>query len=306
MNLNNLSNLFVYFSIFVLAINLILFSIALTQKKKNKITNIAMSLTWLVGLFLIIALILRGIAAQRAPWGNMYEFAISSVTAVVLTFLLVSIKKNIQWLGIFITVPAIILLGLAVIVLYTESGPLVPALKSTWLWIHVSSAIISYGAFSLNFGLSIIYLLKVKNKLKSLPSLKRIDEFSYKVVLFAFPIWTFSVISGAVWAENAWGRYWGWDPKETWALISIIIYTAVLHLRIVPRLNNKWLFNFTSIISFASIMMTYFGVNFYLVGLHSYASGDKVITPNFVYYSIIFVIILGLISYFVNKKTKVL
>ena len=94
--------------------------------------------------------------------------------------------------------------------------------------------------------------------------------------------------------------------KETWALISIMIYTAVLHLRIIPRLNNKWLFNLMSIISFAAIMMTYFGVNFYLVGLHSYASGDKVITPDFVYYSTVFVFILGLISYFANKKTKVL
>ena len=111
---------------------------------------------------------------------------------------------------------------------------------------------------------------------------------------------------GGMWANESWGRYWGWDPKETWALISIIIYTAVLHLRIVPKLNNKWLFNLLSIISFGAIMMTYFGVNFYLVGLHSYASGDKVITPDFVYYSVGFIIILGLISYFANKKNQVL
>ena len=91
---------------------------------------------------------------------------------------------------------------------------------------------------------------------------------------------------GGMWANESWGRYWGWDPKETWALISIIVYTAVLHLRIVPKLNNKWLFNLLSIISFGAILMTYFGVNFYLVGLHSYASGDKVITPNFVYLGI--------------------
>ena len=270
MNLNNLSNLFVYFSIFVLALNLILFSIALTQKNKNRITNIAMSLTWLVGIFLIIALILRGIAAQRAPWGNMYEFAVSSVTAVIVTFLLVSIKKNIQWLGIFITVPAIILLGLAVIVLYTESGPLVPALKSTWLWIHVSSAIISYGAFSLNFGLSIIYLLKTKNKLKSLPSLKRIDEFSYKVVLFAFPIWTFSVISGAVWAENAWGRYWGWDPKETWAFITWVAYAAYLHARLTVGWKGRkaaWL----CLIAGSTFLFNYVYVNVWGSGKHTYS-----------------------------------
>ena len=111
---------------------------------------------------------------------------------------------------------------------------------------------------------------------------------------------------GGMWANESWGRYWGWDPKETWALISIIIYAAVLHLRIVPNLKGKWLFNLMSILAFSSIIMTYFGVNFYLTGLHSYASGEKVITPNFVYYSLIFITILGLISYFANKKNKVL
>ena len=107
---------------------------------------------------------------------------------------------------------------------------------------------------------------------------------------------------GGMWANESWGRYWGWDPKETWALISIMVYAFVLHMRFIPGLKGKWLFNLMSIVAYSSILMTYFGVNFYLVGLHSYASGDKIITPDFVYYSVLFVIILGSISYYSNKK----
>jgi cytochrome c-type biogenesis protein CcsB len=261
----------VYFAIFSSALNLIFFSLVFVAKRnEKKIARIAMSLTWLTGGFLIAALTLRGIAANRAPWGNMYEFALASATAIILSFLIISLKKDIEWLGIFIIVPVILLLGVAVNVLYTESGPLVPALKSTWLIIHVSTAIISYGAFSLNFGLSIIYLLKVKNKLKKLPSAKKIDEFSYKVVLFAFPIWTFAVISGAIWAESAWGRYWGWDPKETWAFITWIIYAAYLHSRVTvgwKGTKSAWL----SIAGYVAIVFNFFVINIWVTGLHSYA-----------------------------------
>ncbi|MFM1986799.1 MAG: hypothetical protein RLZZ479_614 [Bacteroidota bacterium] len=271
MSANSLSNLLVYFGIFLAALNLILFSLSLTQEKKNsRISNVAISLTWLTGFFLMAALILRGIAAQRAPWGNMYEFALASAVAIIFTFLFISIKKDIAWLGIFVIVPVILLLGLSVIVLYTESGPLVPALKSSWLLIHVSSAIISYGAFSINFALSILYLLRNKGKFKNLPSAKRIDGFSYKVVLFAFPIWTFAVISGAIWAESAWGRYWGWDPKETWAFITWIIYAAYLHSRVTigwKGTKSAWV----SIAGYAAIVFNFFVINIWVTGLHSYA-----------------------------------
>jgi len=250
MSTNSLSNLFVYFGIFLAAFNLVLFSIALTQNKmKSKISNVALSLTWLTGLFLLTALALRGIAAQRAPWGNMYEFALASAVAIIFTFLVISIKKDIAWLGIFVIVPVILLLGLAVIVLYTESGPLVPALKSTWLLIHVSSAIISYGAFTINFALSIIFLFRNKGRLKNLPSAKRIDEFSYKIVLF---------------------RYWGWDPKETWAFITWIIYAAYLHSRVTigwKGTKSAWV----SIAGYAAIVFNFFVINIWVTGLHSYA-----------------------------------
>ena len=271
MSANSLSNLLVYFAIFLSSINLIFFSFSLTESKKNsRVSRIAMSLTWLIGLFLLGGLILRGIAAQRAPWGNMYEFALASATAIVFTFLIIALKKDIEWMGIFIIVPVILLLGSAVVVLYSESGPLVPALKSTWLIIHVSAAIISYGAFTINFALSVVYLLKIKGKFKNLPSAARIDEFSYKIVLFAFPIWTFAVISGAIWAESAWGRYWGWDPKETWAFITWIIYAAYLHSRVTvgwKGSKSAWL----SIAGYAAIVFNFFVINIWVTGLHSYA-----------------------------------
>jgi len=177
--------------------------------------------------------------------------------------------------------------------------------------IHVAVIVGSYGPFAIGMILGIVTLIltiiatKKNRKIFSskLEELTIVNELSLTIGLVMLTIGNFL---GGMWANESWGRYWGWDPKETWALISIMIYTAVLHLRIIPRLNNKWLFNLMSIISFAAIMVTYFGVNFYLVGLHSYASGDKVITPDFVYYSTVFVFILGLISYFANKKTKVL
>ena len=188
---------------------------------------------------------------------------------------------------------------------------LVPVLDSYWLMIHVAVIVASYGPFTLGMILGVTVLILMiltngANKAKmdlNIKELTTINELALTVGLVMLTIGNFL---GGQWANESWGRYWGWDPKETWALISIIIYTAVLHLRIVPKLNNKWLFNLMSIISFAAIMMTYFGVNFYLVGLHSYASGDKVVSPDFIYYSIIFVTLLGLISYFANKKNQVL
>ena len=141
---------------------------------------------------------------------------------------------------------------------------------------------------------------KNQRKLKlNVKELSIVNELSLTVGLIMLTIGNFL---GGMWANESWGRYWGWDPKETWALISIMVYAFVLHMRLIPGLRGRWLFNLMSVVAFASILMTYFGVNFYLVGLHSYASGDKVITPNFVYYSIGLVSLLGLISYFPAKK----
>ena len=182
-----------------------------------------------------------------------------------------------------------------------------PVLDSYWLMIHVAVIVGSYGPFSISMILGIVALLLItitnsKNKIKIKSKIKEltiINELSITIGLIMLTIGNFL---GGMWANESWGRYWGWDPKETWALISIMVYAFVIHMRLVPGLKGKWLFNLMSIVAYSSILMTYFGVNFYLVGLHSYASGDKIITPNFVYFSILFVIILGTISYYSNKK----
>jgi len=125
-----------------------------------------------------------------------------------------------------------------------------------------------------------------------------INEMSLTIGLVMLTIGNFL---GGMWANESWGRYWGWDPKETWALISIMVYAFVIHMRLVPGLRSRWWFNLASILAIYSVLMTYFGVNFYLKGLHSYASGDKVITPSSVYYSIAFIVVLGAFSYWRNK-----
>ena len=188
-------------------------------------------------------------------------------------------------------------------------GNLQPVLNSYWLMLHVAVIVGSYGPFTLGMILGAINLLlmilttpKNREKIKGvIDELTIVNELALTVGLIMLTIGNFL---GAQWANESWGRYWGWDPKETWALVSIMVYAFVIHMRIVPSLRGLWSFNFASVVAFASILMTYFGVNFYLSGLHSYASGEKVITPNFVYYAAVLVVILGIVSFIRRKKLK--
>ena len=266
-------------------------------------------------IYMLFALNTLGLAARwyiagHAPWSDAYESILFVAWATVI-FGIIFGRKSYFTLASATFVSSIILSVAHMNWLDPSIANLQPVLDSYWLMIHVAVIVGSYGPFAIGMILGIVVLLLTimankKNKKafsRKLEELTIVNELSLTIGLVMLTIGNFL---GGMWANESWGRYWGWDPKETWALISIIIYTAVLHLRIVPKLNNKWLFNLMSIISFAAIMMTYFGVNFYLVGLHSYASGDRVITPDFVYYSIAFVTLLGLISYFANKKNQVL
>jgi ABC-type transport system involved in cytochrome c biogenesis permease subunit len=184
-----------------------------------------------------------------------------------------------------------------------------PVLNSYWLMIHVAVIVASYGPFTLGMILGIVSLLLLtfvteKNKTKMdlyISEITYINEMALTVGLVMLTIGNFL---GGQWANESWGRYWGWDPKETWALISIMVYAFVIHARFVPALRGKWIFNLFSIMAFYSIMMTYFGVNFYLTGLHSYASGDKVVTPMFVYVSLAVVGLLATVSWFGSRKLK--
>ena len=188
-----------------------------------------------------------------------------------------------------------------------EVTNLVPVLKSYWLTIHVSIITASYGFLALSMLLGFINLLlmilKSKNNVKMInlriKELTIINERSITIGLYMLTIGTFL---GGVWANESWGRYWGWDPKETWALVSVLLYAFILHMRFIPGLKGNYAFNFASLIGYFSILMTYFGVNYYLSGLHSYAAGDPVPVPDFVFYALGIIAILAIWAFVKERK----
>ena len=276
----------------------------------NKFVNYLVSISkfLIISLFILhtLGLVARGFIAGHAPWSDAYESMIFVAWATVGIGLAFGRKSDLT-IAATSFVASMILMIAHWSWMDPEIANLVPVLDSYWLMIHVSVIVGSYGPLTLGMILGIVSLFLIlitneKNKKKiglNLKELTIINELTITVGLIMLTIGNFL---GGQWANESWGRYWGWDPKETWALISIMIYAFILHMRLIPGLRSKWIFNLMSIIAYASILMTYFGVNFYLSGLHSYASGDKVITPDFVYYSSVFVFILGFASYFKYKK----
>ena len=253
-----------------------------------------------------IGLISRWYISGHAPWSDAYESMIYVAWATQFFGLIFGRKSDLTMAS------TAFVAGMILMIAHwnwmdPEIANLVPVLDSYWLMIHVAVIVGSYGPFALGMIIGAVSLLlmlvatnKNKNKIKlQIKELTIINELSITVGLIMLTIGNFL---GGMWANESWGRYWGWDPKETWALISIMVYAFVIHMRLIPGLRGSWIFNLMSIIAFGSILMTYFGVNFYLVGLHSYASGDKIITPDFVYYSVAIVSILGTLSYFKYKR----
>ena len=252
-------------------------------------------------------LILRWYVSGHAPWSNAYESVIY-VAWATLFFGLILGKRNHLAIAATTFVTAIILWVAHENWLDPAIANLQPVLNSYWLMIHVAIIVASYGPFTLGMILGLINLVLIvlinnKNRIRMTLHITELSAITEISLILGLVMLTIGNFLGGQWANESWGRYWGWDPKETWALISIMIYALVLHLRLIPQLRNKWLFNLMAVVSYASIMMTYFGVNFYLTGLHSYASGDSPITPNFVWYAFTFIVILGVLSYFKFKKT---
>ena len=262
----------------------------------------------LVVLFLLhtAGLIARWYISGHAPWSDAYESMIYVAWATQF-FGLAFGRKSALTMASTAFVAGMILMIAHWNWMDPAIANLVPVLDSYWLMIHVAVIVGSYGPFALGMIIGAVALIlmlvatqKNKQKIKlQIKELTIINELAITVGLIMLTIGNFL---GGMWANESWGRYWGWDPKETWALISIMVYAFVIHMRLIPRLRGTWIFNLMSVVAFASILMTYFGVNFYLVGLHSYASGDKIITPNFVYYSVVVVALLGTASYFRSKK----
>ncbi|MDA0794247.1 MAG: cytochrome c biogenesis protein CcsA [Bacteroidetes bacterium] len=253
-------------------------------------------------------LVARWYISGHAPWSDAYESMIYVAWATQF-FGLVFGRKSTLTMASTAFVAGMILMIAHWNWMDPAIANLQPVLDSYWLMIHVAVIVGSYGPFALGMIIGVVSLLlmiiaSVKNQKKiklQIKELTIINELALTVGLIMLTIGNFL---GGMWANESWGRYWGWDPKETWALISIMVYAFVIHMRLIPGLRGLWIFNLMSIIAFASILMTYFGVNFYLVGLHSYASGDKIITPNFVYYAVVIIFLLGLASYFRSKKYK--
>ena len=229
-------------------------------------------------LLLLPGVVFRGISANRVPWGNMYEFSITGALAFSAAYLFALKKYKLRWLGLPVAISVLLTLGTAVTLLYRPSAPLMPALKSPWLAIHVSAAIISGGVFLLANCIAATYLILDRYEQKGarpvwaekLPSLEVLDNLSYRLVALVFPLWTFSVIAGAIWAEAAWGRYWGWDPKETWAFITWVAYAAYLHARVTIGWRGRkaaWL----CLLAGSTFLFNYIYINVWGTGRHTYS-----------------------------------
>jgi len=246
--------------------------------RTDRIGRLASAFMVLGFLLLLPGVVFRGISANRVPWGNMYEFSITGALAFSAAYLFALKKYKLRWLGLPVSLSVLLTLGTAVTLLYRPSAPLMPALKSPWLVIHVSAAIISGGVFLLANCIAATYLILDRYEQKGLrpvwaeklPSLEALDNLSYRLVALVFPLWTFSVIGGAIWAEAAWGRYWGWDPKETWAFITWVAYAAYLHARVTIGWRGRkaaWL----CLLAGSTFLFNYIYINVWGTGRHTYS-----------------------------------
>jgi cytochrome c-type biogenesis protein CcsB len=305
--LNIFSRLFMYYSL-VGVLLLILIIISLFNQNKWLMLMI-LFFKWLIILGFIAhiaGLALRWYISDHAPWSNGYESMIYIAWATILSGIIFS-RRSLLALAATAIVSGLLLMVAHLNWLDPEITNLVPVLKSYWLMIHVAIITASYGFLSLGaiLGLIALWLIiftntKNKDKLKNtLTELTVINEKTLEIGLFMLAIGTFL---GGVWANESWGRYWGWDPKETWALVSVLIYSFVLHMRFIPSLRNEYVFNVISMFAIWTIIMTYFGVNYYLSGLHSYAAGDPMPIPDFVYYLIGLMFVTTFIAKFKFKK----
>lgn len=297
---------------FVLGIVLVLYNIlglVYPPVSKKWINTAAL---WIIGIAFLyhsFGMALRWYVSGHAPWSNGYESMIFIAWALLLAGLLFS-RRSPLVLSVTALFAGVVLMVSHLSWMNPEITNLVPVLKSYWLTLHVAVIIGGYGFMTLGALLGFMNLLLTTLKTKenksrmslAIDELTAINEMALIVGLYLMTIGSFL---GGVWANESWGRYWGWDPKETWSLITILIYAFVVHMRMIPGLRGRMAFNTASILAFASVIMTYLGVNYYLTGMHSYAGGDPVPIPSAVYYSVVIVSVLIGYAYWKDRKIKV-
>jgi len=220
-------------------------------------------------------LILRAVLIGGLPLNNGFEFGLSFVFAVVMAYVVIERRFQLSAVGLFV-MPVAVAITCWLVSIDLTVQPVMPALRSYWLAVHVTAAVIAYGAFAISFAVSVAYLLKARTTVdlqsrfqQALPALKVLDQISYRLIFVGLPFLTIMLITGAVWAEYAWGAFWSWDPKETWALITWLVYAAYLHTRFLKGFQGKraaWL----SVLGFVAVIFTFFGVSYLLPGMHSY------------------------------------
>jgi cytochrome c-type biogenesis protein CcsB len=245
----------------------------------RKAAAIGWTLTVLGTFFVVAGVVLRALEVHRWPLGNMYEFAIFGSMFVLLAYCGWSVKRDLRWLGLFVVIPVLLNLGLAITVWYTDASELMPSLRSVWLAIHVTVATLSVAVFTIGFSLGVMYLIqdrletatdRPRSFMSRLPDARALERLTYAVHIVAFPLWTFTVIAGAIWARQAWGSYWNWDPKEVWSFVIWVVYAAYLHARATTgwkRQNAVWI----ALVGYGCIIMNFAVVNVFFVGQHSYS-----------------------------------
>ena len=299
MEISALSVLLVWSTATALVVALIAFAIDLSRQAEHRAApvlaglpatmaprraaGVGMSTTWLATILLIVAIVLRGFAAGRTPWSNMYEFSLVGTCASLLAFVLLNLRRDVRFLGTFVTGVAALFLVLAVNAFYLPATGLFPALQSYWLVIHVGVAVGAAGIFTVSFLLSSLQLLRDSRDeggaltgrdgwrwLENLPSANTLEALSFRLNAVGFVAWTFTLIGGAIWAESAWGRYWGWDPKEVWSFIIWVVYAAYLHARTTRGWAGRKSAYFV-LVGYACVLFNFTVVNLIINGKHSYS-----------------------------------
>ena len=247
--------------------------------RPSRNARVGLALTALGWAVHVVAIVLRGVAAERVPWANMFEFALTGTGILVGVFLFANLWKDLRFLGTFVTGLAVLLLVLATRNLYVDVIPLPPALDSAWLVIHVLVAILGTGFFALGAGLSITQLLQQRREagglsrvsfLTRVPGSTTLEALAYRVNVIGFVLWTFTLIFGAIWAERAWGRYWGWDTKEVWTFVIWVVFAGYVH----ARATRGWRGTpsaVLAIVGFAAVLFNFTVVNLFFTGLHAYS-----------------------------------